>query len=109
MVSDRFTSFKLPPVGPLRIRSLRPSAITRVGFIIRAKSEMIPWMFWWNWARGLPLQAVPVLHRHGRLAEVVVLHRRDSDHLGGLAEGAVEHLPCAGDRLAADIKLFEVA
>ncbi len=45
MVSPRFTSFKLPPVGPLRMSSFRPSAMTSEGFIIKAKSEMIPWMF----------------------------------------------------------------
>ncbi len=54
-------------------------------------------------------QAVPVFHGHRRLAEVVVLDRRDADHLGRLAERAVEHSPGAGYGLAADIKLLEVA
>ena len=58
---------------------------------------------------GVAQQAVPVLHRDRGLAEVVVLHRRDADDLGGLAEGAVEHLPGVRDRLAADVELLEVA
>ena len=44
IVSPRFTSLRLPPVGPLRISSFRPSATTNVGRIILGKSLMMPWM-----------------------------------------------------------------
>ena len=53
-------------------------------------------------------QAVPVLHRHRSTAQVVVLAGRDSDDLGGLLEGAVEHRPGA-QHLAVDLERLESA
>eukprot|EP01022_Parablepharisma_sp_SALTPOND_P017779 TRINITY_DN28915_c0_g3_i1.p1 TRINITY_DN28915_c0_g3~~TRINITY_DN28915_c0_g3_i1.p1 ORF type:complete len:896 (-),score=279.40 TRINITY_DN28915_c0_g3_i1:1251-3938(-) len=54
MVSVGFRSSKEPPVGPLWARVATPSAMTRLGLIMRPSSLMIPLMSWWNTLRRPP-------------------------------------------------------
>ena len=57
----------------------------------------------------VPQQAIPVFHGHGGLAKIVILDRRNTDHLGRIFEWLIEHPPGIGDGLSANVKLLKIA